>query len=217
VLSPSLYGNKHRIIGSAYKIFEYGAKKQWKTTISAFFQYSNAGTNPNSNLGNFRYSYTYSGDINGDGSALNDLLFIPTDAQLTKMNFVSDAQRNAFRTYILQDKYLSDHRGQYAEKYGIVAPWYSQIDVRLLQDLRFGNGTSPNTVQLSFDILNFGNMLNSNWGVRQLPVNTQPVGVSVDGAGNPTYSFDTSLTKTYANNFGLLSRWQARVGLRYIF
>jgi hypothetical protein len=217
VLSPSLYGNKHRIIGSAYKIFEYGAKKQWKTTISAFFQYSNAGTNPNSNLGNFRYSYTYSGDINGDGSALNDLIFIPTDAQLTKMNFVSDAQRNAFRTYILQDKYLSDHRGQYAEKYGIVAPWYSQIDVRLLQDLRFGNSTSPNTLQLSFDILNFGNMLNSKWGVRQLPVNTQPVGVSVDGAGNPTYSFDTSLTKTYANNFGLLSRWQARVGLRYIF
>jgi hypothetical protein len=60
-------------------------------------------------------------------------------------------------------------------------------------------------------------MLNSKWGVRQLPVNNQPVGVSVDGAGNPTYSFDTSLTKTYANNFGLLSRWQARVGLRYIF
>lgn len=217
VLSPSLFGNRHRILGTAYKTFEYGANRQWKTTLSAFFSYANAGTTQNDNVADFRFSYTYSGDINNDGSGLNDLLYIPTDAELARMNFVSEAQRTAFRQYIAQDEYLAGRRGQYAEKYGIIAPWYSQWDLRLLQDLRVGTGSNANTIQLSIDVLNFGNLLNSKWGVRQLPVNNQPVGVTVDANGVPTYSFDPSLTRTFANDFSLLSRWQARVGLRYSF
>ena len=67
------------------------------------------------------------------------------------------------------------------------------------------------------DVLNLGNLLNSNWGVRQNPTNNQPVGVSVDEAGMPTYSFDSSLKNTYTYDFSLLSRWQMQFGLRYIF
>ena len=211
LLAPSLFGTKHRFIGSAFKTFEYGP---WATTVSTFVQYAQGGTTQNDNVADFRFSYTYSGDINNDGSGLNDLIFIPTDAQLGQMNFQTAAQREAFRSYIAQDKYLSEHRGQYAEKYAIVAPWYSQWDLRLMQDYHFASGQG---LQFTLDILNFGNMLNSNWGVRQLPINTQPLGVSVDATGTPTYSFDASLKNTYANDFSLLSRWQARVGLRFTF
>jgi hypothetical protein len=210
LLAPSLFGTRHRIIGSAFKTFQYG---RWATTLSTFVQYAQGGTTQNDNVADFRFSYTYSGDINNDGSGLNDLLFIPTDAQLTQMNFASTAQRDAFRNYILQDEYLSANRGKYVEKYGIVAPWYSQWDLRLAQDWILGNGQA---VQFTFDILNFGNLINSNWGVRQLPINTQPLGVSVTN-GVPTYTFDTSLKSTYADDFSLLSRWQARVGLRFTF
>ena len=216
--TTSLYGNKHRIIGSAYKTWDYGANKQWATTISAFFSYSQAGTTGNDNVADHRFTYTYSGDINGDGSGLNDLIYIPTNSELNEMNFINDAQRQAFGAYIEQDDYLSENRGSYAEKYAIVAPWYSQWDIRVLQDFNFkASETRTNTIQFSLDIINFGNLINSNWGVRQLPNNTQPLGVTVDDNGVPTYSFDTNLRNTFSDFTGLLSRWQARVGLRYIF
>lgn len=207
VAAPSLYGNQHRIVGVGYKKFSYG-NGSWATTISLFMEAAKGG----------RFSYTYSGDINNDGSALNDLIYIPTASDLQEMQFAgnADAQRAALNNFIEQDEYLSERRGQFAEKYAILSPWYSRWDMRILQDFNFQAGERTNTLQLSLDFLNIGNLISSNWGVRQLPVNTQPIGVSV-ADGVPTYSFDTSLTSTFANDFSLLSRWQLQLGLRYIF
>ncbi|MBI5913831.1 MAG: TonB-dependent receptor [Bacteroidetes bacterium] len=207
VLAPSLYGNKHRVVGSLYQKFSYG---NMATHIALFMEYVQGG----------RYSYTYSGDINNDGSGLNDLIYIPTDSEIDQMNFGGDAgaQRGAFKKYIAQDDYLSENRGGFAEKYGAVSPWYSRFDLRVMQELGLSNGHS---ISLSLDVLNFGNLLSSKWGVRQAATSTglaQPIGVSVDGAtGTPTYSFDASLDKTFFNDFSLASRWQAQLGLRYNF
>lgn len=205
-LTPSLYGNRHRVVGSAHKRFEYGSN--WATTVAAFFEYAQGG----------RFSYTYSGDINNDGSGQNDLLYIPTATEINQMAFSGDAaaqnaQRRALEAFIQQDEYLNDNRGGYAEKYDILSPWYSRWDVRLLQDYRLGNG---NVVQLSLDMLNIGNFINSKWGVRQFPTNTQPLGVNV-ADGVPTYRFDTTLRNTFTNDFSLASRWQLQMGLRYSF
>jgi hypothetical protein len=215
VAAPSLYGMKHRFLGTAYKTFEYGDGK-WSTTLSTFFQMGQGGTTQNDNVGDFRFSYTYSGDINNDGSGLNDLIYIPTETELAQMNFVNNEQRNAFAAYIAQDEYLSANRGSYAEKYAVLAPWYSSWDFRVLQDYNFVAGGREQTIQFSIDVLNFGNLLSSGFNVKQIPVNTQPVGVSV-ADGVPTYSFDPSLKTTFTNDFSLNSRWQARFGLRYIF
>jgi len=203
VLAPSLYGNRHRVVGSAYQRFEYG---KMATTIGLFFEAAQGG----------RFSYTYSGDINRDGSGLNDLIYIPTDGEIDQMAFTGDeaTARAAFKAYVAQDDYLKVNRGAYAEKYAILSPWYSTIDVRVSQDYKLENG---NVVQLTLNVQNLGNLLNSNWGVRQFPVNTQPIGVNVDDAGVPTYSFDDSQNSTFATDFSLLSRWQAQIGLRYSF
>ena len=204
VLSPSLYGNRHRVVGSANRRFTYGAGDKWSTMVALFFQYAEGG----------RFSYTYSGDINNDGSGLNDLIYIPTDGELAQQQFTSDGQREAFRAYIAQDDYLSERRGQYAERYAILTPWYSNWDVRLAQTLTFND---DNQVELTLDILNIGNLINSNWGVRQFPTTTQPIGVAIGGDGTPVYSFDETLTSTFTNDFSLLSRWQMQLGLRYRF
>lgn len=210
VLSNSLYGNRHRFVGLANKTFTY-ANDKLATTFSVFFEYAQGG----------RYSYTYSGDINGDFSALNDLLYIPTDAEIDLMDFdivnnnaTEAAQRAALKAFIAQDDYLSENRGAYAERYAILSPWYSRWDIRVLQDIGMAD---DHKLQISLDLLNAGNLISSKWGVRQFPTNTQPIGVTVDGSGNPTYSFDTDLTNTYTNDFSLLSRWQLQLGLRYIF
>lgn len=212
VSTPSRYGDKHRIVGQLNKQFNYGKNDQWRTSIGAFYEYAQGG----------RFSYTYSGDINNDGSALNDLIYIPTESELQQYTFTGDAaqqeaQRAAFEAYIQQDDYLNENRGDYAEKYGILSPWRGRWDVKILQDYNFKVGEKTNTIQLSLDILNFGNLLNSDWGVIEIPVNDQPIGVSVDENNSPVYTFGTDQTQTFAYDFSLQSRWQAQVGLRYIF
>ncbi|MEN8117594.1 MAG: TonB-dependent receptor [Bacteroidota bacterium] len=207
VESNSLYGDRHRIIGSVNRKFTYGSSDKWATTIGAFMEYAQGG----------RFSYTYSGDINGDGSALNDLIYIPTSSEVGQMNFADASMANAYEDFIQQDEYLDSHRGEVMEKYAILSPWRSRWDVRILQDFNFKvAGEKTNTIQLSVDILNFGNMLNSNWGVVQLPLNRQAVGITVDGNA-PTYYFDTTQKSTFIDDFSLASRWQMQIGLRYIF
>jgi hypothetical protein len=208
-LAPSLYGNKHRLIGAFSKKIEYGGR--YATTFSLFGEYAQGG----------RYSYTYSGDINNDGSGLNDLIYIPTDSEIDALTFSGDdaaqsAQKGAFKSYIAQDEYLSDNRGAYAKRYDALSPWFGSIDLRILQDIGVSEG---NKFQISLDILNVGNLISSSWGVTQRATNTglnQPISVSVTD-GNPVYTFDQSLKQTFFDDFGLNSRWQAQLGLRYIF
>ena len=163
-----------------------------------------------------RYSYTYSGDINNDGSVWNDLLYIPTDVEINQITFANDAQRVGLKNYMAQDDYLSGRRGQYTEKYGALAPWFSTADLRILQDIQVAG---DNVFQISLDILNIGNLINSSRVVRQFATMTslvQPIGVSVSD-GISGYTFDNSQTQTFFNGFSLNSRWQMQLGLRYSF
>jgi hypothetical protein len=45
--------------------------------------------------------------------------------------------RAAFDAFINQDKYLSERRGQYAERYGALSPWRGKWDMKLIQDYNF--------------------------------------------------------------------------------
>ncbi len=215
-LAPSIYGYKHRVVGAFSKKFSYGGgaeKNRFGTTIGLFFQYAQGG----------RFSYTYSGNLNNDGSGNNDLMYIPTDAQVDQMQFSGDAnaqtaQKTAFKAFIAQDNYMSDNRGSVVEKYGILSPWFNNWDIRIAQDLNHKAGSKMNTLQFTIDILNVGNLINNSWGVRQIPTTTQPLGVTgVDANGVPTFSFDTQIKESFVQDFSLLSRWQMQLGLRYSF
>jgi hypothetical protein len=208
VLANSKYGDQHRIIGVASKQWKYSNDK-WATTISTFFEYSQGG----------RYNYTYGGDLNGDGSSLNDLIYVPTSAEIGQMQFSGDGQGAALDAYIAQDDYLSDRRGQYTERYGAITPWRSRWDLKIMQDYNIKiNDKRTNTIQFSMDMLNVGNLISSDWGLIQQPNNVQPIGVSVDPVTSvPTYTFNSDLTETYGYDSSLASRWQIQFGLRYIF
>ncbi len=219
-LTPSLYGNKHRIIAAVSKKYEYGEKKALATTFSLFGSWTSGN----------RFAYVYGGDINNDGTGTNDLLYVPTDTEIDAMSFnpVTDvngvvqnaaAQRAALKQYIRQDEYLNGLRGEYTEKYGGETPWFSQVDLRILQDFNFKSGKKTNTVQFSIDVVNLGNMISSKWGVRKLATNSgyfQPLSVGLSGS-TPTYQFDPSLKETFTASPDLISRWQMQFGLRYIF
>ena len=207
VLSHSRYGDTHRFVGVISKAFKTG------TTVSTFFEYAQGG----------RFNYLTAGDLNNDGvlSRSNDLIYIPTSSEIGQMNFSGPGQAEAFEAFIQQDDYLSDNRGTYAERYGALAPWRGRWDLKILQDIKFGN---KNTLQLSLDVLNLGNLISSDWGIVEIPTNPEVLSVSFprDVNGNitsfdPTYTFDTNLTSTFSANTDLISRWQAQLGVRYIF
>ncbi|NQX81888.1 MAG: TonB-dependent receptor, partial [Flavobacteriaceae bacterium] len=207
VLSNSKYGDKHRIIGVAGKSWTYGSEGRWKTSVSTFFEYAQGG----------RFSYTYGGDINNDGSGVNDLMYVPTATEITQMNFAQAGQAAAYEAYIAQDDYLSGIRGQMSERYGALSPWRGKWDVKFMQDMKIEVSDGKyNTLQFTVDILNFGNLLNSDWGLVEQPNTVSPVGVDVVN-GDVTYNFSGDVKKTFAYNTSLLSRWQMQFGLRYIF
>ncbi len=204
VLSNSRYGDQHRFIAVGSKKWSYSNDKV-STTVSAFYEYAKGG----------RFSYIYGGDINGDGSGLNDLLYIPTAAEIGSMQFSGAGQAAAFESYIRQDDYLKSRRGQYAERYGALAPWRGRMDLKVIQEFKV---SETNAVQISADLLNVGNLISSKWGLVQSPNNFQVLGVSVDGTNTPTYTFDPNLTQSFGfDNTNLQSVWQLQLGLRYIF
>jgi hypothetical protein len=218
-LAYSDFGLQHRIIGAAGKRFAY-AGDRLATTLSFFFEAAQGN----------RFSYTYAGDLNRDGVAGNDLLFVP--ASRDQINLVdvrspqgtvlvtAEQQWQRLNAYIEQDDYLRERRGQYVERNGALSPWYTQLDARLLQDFSLNALNKKHTFQLSFDIQNLGNLLNSDWGVRRNFANNRLIEVAYPAAtapnpNVPTYNF-TGGNQTFVNNTNLDSRWRAQVGLRYI-
>jgi hypothetical protein len=206
-LGFSKYGDTHRLVGVASQSWNYGSNDRWGTTITTLFEYNRGG----------RFSYIYGGDINNDGSGINDLLYVPTSSQVSQMNFADPADASAYNAFIEQDEYLNSRRGKYAERYGALSPWVSRWDVRFLQDYRIQRSSGKtNVIQFSMDILNFGNLISSDWGLVQQPSSIQPVGVTVT-EGVPSYTFDSNLVDSFVYDSSLQSRWQMQFGLRYIF
>jgi len=214
--SWSRYGLKHRIVSSAYYKVDYSS---FASVFGLFFE---AGRGD-------RYSFTYAGDLNGDAIVNNDLLYVPNGQNDIHFGSVdengngivaedADEQWAALSAFIDQDDYLSTRKGDFAERHGPMLPWFNQLDFRFMQDFYFDVKGKRNTLQLSFDILNLGNLFSSNWGVYKIPTTQTPITVNgVDNNGVPYFSFDKTLTESYTDDVSNISKWQMQIGIRYIF
>ncbi|MFZ1314263.1 MAG: hypothetical protein WAR38_15465, partial [Chitinophagaceae bacterium] len=214
-----------RVVGLVSYRKEYF--KHLATTISMIYNGGIAG----------RFSYVYGADFNRDGVTGNDLIYIPTAAQVQQMQFASQtvngvvydqtAQRNLFESYILQDKYLKAHRGQYAERNGAQIPWLNRVDLKFMQDIFANVGKSKNTIQFTLDIFNFGNMINPSWGklksinASSILVPTNQNSLIPGGSVVPQFRLATAqgdiITRTFRDNVTVASTYSVQFGLRYIF
>jgi hypothetical protein len=220
----SEFGNRHRIIAGFN--YQYRWDETWATSIGLFVEVAEG--NRFAGAGGNRYSFIYSGDVNGDGSAGNDLIYVPRNEReinfspndATNNPFASEEEQwRRFNAFIEQDDYLSEHRGKIVDRFGAVNPWFSNIDLRILQDFSLYLGENKHTFQLSIDLLNVANLLNSDWGVRKVAsaAATSPLTmVGRDANDEPLFNF-TGPDKTYVDDPNLYSRWRAQVGLRYFF
>ncbi len=171
------------------------------------------------------YSYTYYGDLNGDGISGNDLMYIPRND--SEINFTNDADRQLFWDFVNQDDYLKSHKGEYADSYSVYAPWVHRFDFRWTHDFNLKVGNTHHTLQLSLDIMNVGNLFNSKWGVEKNMSscnNGQILKVDRVDNGTPYFSMfrgkDGDLpvaTNTWSFNRNYNQCWKMQIGVKYYF
>src|SRR5690554_2408276 len=213
-LERSQYVGFHKVIGSASYTLPY-ANDHLATHLNIFYLGSPSGN----------YSFIYDNDMNGDGWGA-DLIYIPE--QKGDIKFVSQADEDAFFAFMDQDSYLKNHKGGYAGANSVMAPWLHRFDLRFAQDFKIRAGETTNTLQVSLDVLNFGNLLNSKWGVPKNDMSVSNNGAilsyegNVPGTNTPTFSFATDkdgeyIKETFTTDYWYGHTWRLQIGLRYIF
>ncbi|MGI4873619.1 MAG: TonB-dependent receptor [Janthinobacterium lividum] len=199
------------------------------------------------------YTWVYNnnpGTFFGNGQQNVQLAYIPGSAQdITLVNQVGStytldggAQYAALSSFLDNDDYLKNRRGQYAERNAARTPWNNQADVRFMVEAKLGKlepnaaGVAPSAhaIQISFDIQNVGNLLNKSWGRQYFVPNTfnSTLGTGLsqvafaDQAGNISTTYSASTFNRPAFTFSspatysidqLASRWQGQLGVRYLF
>ncbi|MCC7125299.1 MAG: TonB-dependent receptor [Acidobacteria bacterium] len=229
-IGRSGYTQGHRtFISASYskEYFSFGS-----TTVSMFWE----ARPSNQNFANVA-SYVFNGDMNGDGAAGNDLIYIPRDR--SEMNFVAFTtggrtfsvaeQEEAFEAYIQQDSYLKNHRGQYAERGGLNMAMFNRMDLSFVQDLFKNIGGKRNAAQFRIDVANFGNLLNSDWGVaRRLVLPTTAANgaqiltnAAPDAQGRVSYRMavvnNELVRNTFQGSTTLSDVYQIMLSFRYSF
>lgn len=224
-LATSDYDMGSRIIGNLnYKLKKYGFS---------------IGLVYNGQSGQ-RYSYGYSDgnkypNYMGEDNQALELMWIPKDA--TQINLVDiknsagdvtltkEQQWTDLNEFINNDEYLSTRRGQYAERNGARTPFEHIFDLHLQQDFEVKAGEKMNTIQLTFDVFNLGNLLSKDWGRRYFVSGyygnyslLKFKGFDTDGT-TPKFTFEKPKGEVWSiDDSGILSsRWQAQIGIRYIF
>jgi hypothetical protein len=191
------------------------------TSISAFWE-SRTGGNT---------SYVFAADANGDGGALNDLIYIPRDR--SEMNFrpftaggvtfTAEQQADAFEAYIAQDNYLSANRGSYAVRNAVFLPFLHRMDLSFTQDVFKNIKGRKNAGQFRIDVQNFGNLLNSNWGVGQRIIRNNILTAPTFDAATRRLSYQMQVVNnqlvrnSYESTVGNNDVYQFMLSFRYSF
>jgi len=212
-MANSAFNIPHQIKATVAYHVNYGRNDKWSTNVGLVY----IGTSGSA------YSIYYYGDINGDSSNGNDLMFIPTDAQIDQMPFKAtdkysvDAQRANMKSWLGSERYLKDHRGEYYDRYADNTPFESHFDFHVGQKFNFMVGKQVHSLELTFDIINAANLLNTKWG--------RSYGMGINGYYSPvtydaktkSYQFLQEADYTMFSTSNVLSRWRGQIGLKYRF
>lgn len=204
-LSISDFELRHRFI--TVLTYTFALAKGWDTTIGAF--YEGAAGHP--------YSVLYNGDANGDGQFSNDLIYVPTGlSDPIGARFVGGQTGASFinyNAYIDQNEFLRKHRGTIAPRNGGRDPWMNRLDLHFSQKIP----VKWINMELTADILNFTNMLDSNWGqIKRYSAFGTPQPVTLSTAGVYTYT-GVGSKATIQSFDDLESRWKIQLGIRVSF
>lgn len=233
----STFAQGHRIFGYVSYAKEYA--KYFRSSLSINFNAETRGF----------ISYVVGADVeqltNDRGFDFRELFYVPNalneiplvETEVDGQTFTPEQQWAILDAYIDESTHLSDRRGNYAQRNGEYGPFNFTMDLRFNQDffITLPNG-QRNTLTFTFDIFNFTNLINSEWGHIRLPISSNYGIVNMentlepedDGSFTnvPQYTVDDALLRgedprdpgDAFDNSGLRSSiWQAQIGLRYTF
>jgi outer membrane receptor for ferrienterochelin and colicin len=230
--STSDFSPGHRVIVYLSKKFNY-LSNHLSTTIS--FVYTGESGAP------FSYVYGNNTPIRdvANATTTNDLVYIPTQTELQNQTFLSNTingvtytpqqQKDLLEQYIQNNRYLKENRGTFSERNGDRLPFTHIVDARIAQDVNIKLGSQKIQFQITYDVFNFTNMLNRDWGRTYFMSNDQFAVISFAGyvsASNftPQYRFnptiaqpqsETNISTSTAPSFS--PRWTSQLGLRINF
>ncbi len=225
-LARSDFAVGHRIVGFGSYRKEY---KSMATSISVFYSGQSGDL--------YSYGYADGGSVFlGEDNQSLELMYVPVDQNDINLIDITDADGNVslsasqqwsdLNQYIENDDYLNSRRGSYAERNSSRVPFVNMIDLRIAQDFYVNVGGKRNTLQVSLDFFNLGNLLNKDWGRIYLPSGAYYGNVPLltfegfeDDNSTPTYSFSKPKSNLWGiDDDGILSsRWQGQLTIRYIF
>ena len=166
-LALSNFNVPHQVMVSAYEHIKWntnpGRTIDNQTTIGLIYT-GNSGS---------PFSVYVNGDLNGDGG-YNDLMYIPTDAEIDAMlaaglfkatsAYTAEAQAANFKEWLANEYYIQDHRGEYFERNAANEKWEKRLALHFDHKFGFKWGKDIRYIQIGLDIINFTNMLNKKWG-----------------------------------------------------
>jgi hypothetical protein len=222
----------HRVFGVV------SARREWfrfgGSSASLFIEGRTAGN----------ASYTFAGDINGDGGTSNDLIYIPASvsemnfqtycqagstqtagacaAGVTGTTFTREQQEAAWEAFIQQDSYLSANRGGYAERNAVFLPMHWRADLSFAQQVFTDIAGRRNGLEIRADILNVTNLLNNDWGQSYAFTSTQPLlAAGADADQRAQYRLRNIggqlISESHIRTASPADVWRLQLGLRYTF
>ena len=212
------------LLSATYKLKESKNVTNTFSLLYDAYQYGYLGTYSYS-----RYSYIFNSNINNDPSAPGNLIYVPAsrqelnnwdfkDGKINGEPYTAEMQRDDFWTFIEQDDYLQDRKGQYAERGGAKMPWHHQLDFKYLRDMSIKWGKTKHTLQLGLDIENLLNFLCKDWGLyKQITGNTL---LTYDTKSNQyTYNLVNGARhlSTSQNYESTASTYRIQFTIRYLF
>jgi hypothetical protein len=182
-----------------------------------------------------------SGDANADGQSQNDLIYVPKNAtDPNEILFSATAQATAaqqaaaFESFISSNPCLNSQRGTIMTRNSCRNPWVNEFDVSAAQSLGKFGGPAFRNLQVRLDVINFGNLLNKNWGkqafsdqgstcgqicsatiVLTQTGNKLPTGTTNSAQAQGIYTFNPAYSAFNSNNISSLYRMQ--LSMRYSF
>ena len=169
------------------------------------------------------------GDLNADGAAGNDPIYIPRSAfDTAEVRFGGTpaevaAQQTALERIVEDVACLRTQRGRIMSRNSCRAPWMSLTNLALRQSLP---SVREQAWALELQVFNLLNLLNPRWGRMQMPTGTvlasssqiplvSQVGATAGPDAQPIYRFDPALRRYDYDNYD--TYYQIQLAARYTF
>ena len=210
--SASDFEVEHRFNASVS--YELNRNSDWPTTVSLFYNHQ-SGRPFSWIMGSDFVAFGFGQSYNGDGTDGNDLAFVPAaegDVVITNGTW---ADLDAF---INANPVLDANRGGLVPRNADQAPWSHTLDLHLAQQIP----VSRTHLEVTFDVLNLMNLIDEDSGTLRFVNFSALEAWEVEGFtedGTPIISLN-NVALGRSDKFqthSTVSRWRAKLGLRWTF